>query len=252
MSLPLSGKVAIVTGSSRSIGSAIAKRLARDGANVVINYHSTDSASPSIVANAINGREGGRAIIVKADVSTIEGGKHLLEQCIKQLGVPDILVLNAASMGHRTLGDIDEEYYNHHFDTNVKGPLFMAKAVAEVMPTGGRIIFVSTALTRASTILPMGLILLATKGAVEQIVRVLSKDLGQRGITVNALAPGPFDSPQFRSGKTPQQLAMVAAMHPQKRIPMPEEMTSSVAFLVSDEASWVNGQIFGVNGAFVV
>jgi len=251
--LPLLGKVAIITGSSRSIGAAIAKRLASDGANVIINYHSVDSFSAMFVANKINSQpNGGKATIVKADMSTIGGGKYLLEQCIKQLGKPDILVLNAGLMGHKTLQEVDEKYYDLHFNTNVKGPLFMVQAAAEVMSPGGRIIFVSTTLNRASTVLPMGLIFTATKGAIEQMVRVLSKDLGQRGITVNAIAPGPVDTPAFRCGKSSQQIEWVAAMHPQKRLPMPEEMSSMVGFLVSGEASWVNGQVIDVNGGFVV
>ena len=94
----------------------------------------------------------------------------------------------------------------------------------------------------------MGLMFCASKGAVEQIVRVLSKDLGQRGSTVNAIAPGAVDTPLFRAGKPPQMMKWIADLNPQRRIPSPDEISPIVAFLASDDASWVNGQTIGVNG----
>ncbi|KAI0338994.1 short chain type dehydrogenase [Trametopsis cervina] len=254
---PLAGKVAIVTGSSRSIGASIAQRLAADGADVIINYHKiavdADRVANQINNAAANGASpGGRAIVVKADVSTIEGGQHLLDECIRQLGVPDILVLNAAVMGHTPLASTRERDYDVHFNTNVKGPLFLVQAAAERMQPGGRIIFISTALTRASGVLPMALLFAMTKGAIEQMTRVLAKDLGSRGITVNCVAPGPVDTPVFRAGKSPLQMKYIASVTPQNRLALPEDISPSVAFLVSQEAQWVNGQILGVNGGFAV
>lgn len=135
MDLPLTGKTAIVTGSSRGIGASIAQRLAADGANVVINYHGND-APACVVTNTINNREGGKAVMIKADVATIAGGRMLLEKCIAKLGIPDILVLNAGVLGHRPLAQVDEEYYDQHFNTNVKGPLFLVQAASQVMKEG--------------------------------------------------------------------------------------------------------------------
>lgn len=133
--LPLAGKVAIVTGSSRGVGEAIARRLAADGADVVINHHGVDVCAEQI-ARSINAGEGGRAVVVKADVSTIEGGNYLLEESVRRFGVPDILVLNATVLGHRSLEDIDEEYFDLHLNTNVKGPLFLVQAAAKLMKPG--------------------------------------------------------------------------------------------------------------------
>ncbi|KAH8104747.1 NAD-P-binding protein [Cristinia sonorae] len=246
---PLAGKVAIITGSTRGVGAAIATRLASYGADVVINYHKVDMAATRM-AYGINSAEdkGGRAIVVKADVSTVEGGKKLLGECVKQLGPPNIVVLNASFMGHKPLSEIDEEYFDAFFDTNVKGALFLAKAAAEGMTEGDRIIFISTALTRVSTVLPMALLFAATKGAVEQIVRVLAKDLGQRGITVNAVASGPVDTPLFRAGKSAHMIRWIESLHPQQRLPQADEISPAVAFLASKEAGWINGQTLGVNG----
>ncbi|KAF7795321.1 hypothetical protein EIP86_006477 [Pleurotus ostreatoroseus] len=248
---PLAGKVALITGSSRSIGASIAKRLAADGADVVVNYHRT-AADAERTAYFINSLDGGRAFIVRADVSTPAGGRALLKECIRLLGAPDILVLNAGVMGHTPLDQTGEKEFDAHVNTNVKGPLFLIQAAAKVMKEGGRIVFVSTALTRASTVLPMGLLFCTSKGAVEQLVRILAKDLGERGITVNAISPGAVDTPLFRAGKPTQMIKWVASLNPQNRIPLPEEISPMVAFLVSEEAQWVNGQIIGVNGAFVV
>lgn len=132
---PLAGKIAIVTGSSRSIGASIAQRLAADGAHVVINYHRVAMDAERTAQN-INSLAGGRAIVVRADVSTIAGGKDLLDECVSQLGVPDILVLNAGVMGHTPLASTTERDYDAHINTNVKGPLFMVQAAAQQMKEG--------------------------------------------------------------------------------------------------------------------
>jgi len=251
MALPLLGKVAIVTGSSRSIGAAIVHRLADDGANVVVNYVSNSQAADE-VTNAINARGKGKAIGVKADVSSIAGANHLLEESVKAFGKIDILVLNAGIMGSRTLADLDEQIFDAHIHINVKGPLFLTKAAAPLLPAGGRIIFFSSSLTKASTVLPNALVYVASKGAIEQISRVLAKDLGSRGITVNTVSPGPVDTPLFREGKSEQAIQFIAGLNPSKRLGLPEEIAPTVAFLASPDAAWINGQNILVNGGFVV
>lgn len=113
---------------------------------------------------------------------------------------------------------------------------------------GGRIVFFSSSLAHMSTVPPHYLVYAATKGAVEQLSRVLAKELGPRGITVNTVGPGPIDTDMFRTGKTEEQIALFASHHPQKRLGKPEEVSDVVAFLVSKDASWVNGQTLMVNG----
>ena len=135
MSTSLVGKVAIVTGSSRSIGAAVAQRLAEDGANVVINYLSNTQAADEVV-NAINSRGKGKAVGVKADVSVVAGANCLLEEAVKAFGKLDIIVLNAGIMGSRVLADVDEQMFDAHIQINVKGPLFLAKAAVPLLPAG--------------------------------------------------------------------------------------------------------------------
>ncbi|RPD64123.1 NAD-P-binding protein [Lentinus tigrinus ALCF2SS1-7] len=251
MSLPLSGKVAIVTGSSRSIGAAIATKLASQGANVVINYRSGSSAAQG-VADAINTEGAGKAIIVQADVSTVVDNQRLVQETVRQLGRLDIVVLNAGIMDMKSPADVTEADFDRHYNTNVKGPLFLAQAAAPHLPAGGRVIFFSTSLSSASSVAPNYLLYVSTKGAIEQISRTLAKEFGPRNITVNTVAPGPIDTDMFRNDKTEQQINFISALHPQKRLGKPEEIANVVAFLTSPEASWVNGQTLRVNGGFVV
>src|ERR1700683_2056771 len=140
MSTSLVNKVAIITGSSRSIGAAIAQRLAEDGANVIINYVSNSRAADEVI-NAINSQGKGKAVGVKADVSSIAGANQLLQESVKAFGKIDILVLNAGIMGSRTLADLDEEIFDAHIHINVKGPLFLTKAAAPLLPAGAVIKF---------------------------------------------------------------------------------------------------------------
>ncbi|KAF8157828.1 hypothetical protein B0H34DRAFT_706289 [Crassisporium funariophilum] len=248
----LLGKTAVVTGSSRSIGAAVALCLGEHGANVVVNYIHDVKAADEIVQSIRSQGKGG-AIAVQADASTLEGGKHLLEEAVKTFGKVDILVLNASIMGSKTLGEIDETFYDSHFDTNVKAPLFMAQAAAPLLPSpGGRIIFFSSSMTAASTVTPNALCYLATKGAIEQIARVLAKDLGVRGITVNTISPGPVDTPLFREGKSQSVIDSIMKLNPSRRLGEPEDVAPLVAFLASQAAQWINGQNIRVNGGYVV
>jgi len=251
MSQRLQGKVALVTGSSRSIGAAIVKRLAQDGASVVINYASNETAAKE-VAEEINNIRSGAAVIVKADVSTVESCKYLLDETLKAFGRIDILVLNAGVMGMKTLREIDEKFFDEHFLINVKGPFFLVQAAERHLTEGGRIIFFSSSLASNSAIVPPYLVYAATKGAVEQFSRVLAKELGAKGITVNTISPGPTDTALFRQGKSEQLITALANTHPAKRIGTVDEISSVVAFLASPEARWVNGQNILVNGGSVV
>lgn len=135
MSLPLSGKVAIVTGSSRSIGASIATKLASQGANVVINYVSGASAAQG-VADEINAKGVGKAITVQADVSTVADNKRLVEETLRQLGRLDIVVLNAGVMDMKSPADVTEADFDRHYNTNVKGPFFLAQAAAPHLTAG--------------------------------------------------------------------------------------------------------------------
>lgn len=146
------------------------------------------------------------------------------------------------------LSSISEAEFDSVFALNVKGPLFLAQKAAPHLPAGGRVVLFSTTLCAASTVMPNYLVYCASKGAVEQATRVLSKDLARRGILVNCVAPGPTATDLFMKGKPEGVVKMIAGFNPQGRLGQPEEIAGTVGWLVGEGASWVTGQVVRVNG----
>ncbi|KAG0378493.1 hypothetical protein BGX24_003662 [Mortierella sp. AD032] len=245
-------RVAIVTGSSRGIGRAIALRLAQDGHDVVINYQSNANKAQEAVNDVLATGNGARAIAVQGDVGILADGKRLVEETLKAFGRIDTVVFNAGWIVYQAVEDVTEESYEEAFRTNVKAPMFFTKQVIPHLAPGSKLIFLSTSLTTASTVPPNYFLYCATKGAVEQMVRTLSKDLGRKGINVNAVSPGPTDTDGFRNGKTPELIKAFSQNNPFGRLGQPEDIAGAVSFIASDSAGWVNGQILRVNGGFVV
>jgi 3-oxoacyl-[acyl-carrier protein] reductase len=243
----LKGKVAIVTGASRGIGAAIAERLARDGASVVVNY--VDSADKAAaVVRRIEGN-GGLAAAVRADVGKAADVQRLFDESAKRFGRVDILVNNAGVPLYKMVAEITEAEFDRILATNVKGVFLTCKQAVRGMADGGRIINVSSSVT--GLMLPTYVAYAATKGAVEQMTRHLAQELGRRGITVNAVSPGPTDTELVAEGKTEaarQQFAQMAALG---RLGQPADIADVVTFLAGDEARWITGQNLRVNGGFI-
>ncbi|PPQ88569.1 hypothetical protein CVT25_009950 [Psilocybe cyanescens] len=250
----LKGKVAIVTGGSKGIGAAATLHLISLGANVVFSY-SSDTASASALETKIKSEfpspEAGlpRAIGFKGDSSSITDIDALVDQTLKVYHHIDIVVANAGIMTLQDLAHTTEEIYDRHMNVNVKGPLFLAQRVAPHLPAGGRIIFLSTSLIASSTVAPPYLIYLTTKGAIEQMVRVLAKDLAKGEITVNGVAPGPTATDMFFNGKSEAMLEMFKKSMPMGRFGTPEEISNVIGWLAGDSSRWVSGQIIRANGA---
>ncbi|GJE91537.1 NAD(P)-binding protein [Phanerochaete sordida] len=252
MSLPLKGKTAVVTGSSRGIGAAIAKRLAADGASVVINYVSTADVA-LVLAEEINKEGKGSAITIQGDMSSVADGVRVIEKSAEHFGGHiDIVVLNAAHMVNGPLEDITEAEFDKHFTVNVKVPLFQVQAAVKYMTSGGRVIFLSSNVTLNTSVGPQVALYAATKGAVEQFNRVLAKELGAKGITVNSVSPGATATPLFLRSHSQEIVERTAAAHPAGRIAQPEDIAPMVAFLSRDEASWINGQNIYINNGSAV
>ena len=242
----LSGKIALVTGSSRGIGRAIAQRLSRDGAAVAINYISNANSAEETAVEIK--AAGGDAIALQADVAKLEDILKLFHQTIEHFGRLDILVNNAGIRISKNVADIDEAEYDRLFSINVKGTFFACQQAARRLSDGGRIINISSAVTRM--MLAGYSIYAASKGAVDQITRVLAKELGVRDITVNAVAPGPVDTELFRDGKSDEQIQQMVQMAALGRIGKVQDIADAVAFLASDDARWITGQSIHVNGGF--
>ncbi|KAK9358836.1 hypothetical protein V1504DRAFT_259118 [Lipomyces starkeyi] len=240
----LAGKVALITGGSKGIGRATALRLAQEGANVVINYSSDASAAEEVVK--LIGAD--HSLAVKADAGNVAELERLVDEAVTKFGKIDILVPNAGVMLMKDLETTSEHDFEVSMALNVKGPYFLAQKAAPHMAPGSHIIFFSTTLCAASTVTANYLLYVTTKGAVEQMTRVMSKDLARKGISVNAVAPGPTGTDLFFRGKSEQVLKVIAGFNPQNRIGTPEEIADVVAFLGGDGSKWITGQIVRVNG----
>ncbi|KAI0194223.1 NAD(P)-binding protein [Astrocystis sublimbata] len=241
----LTGKVAIITGASKGIGKATAVALARQGATVVLNYSSDEQAAQDALVE-VQKAGAGEARLVRADVGTIAGGQSLVKQTVDAFGKIDVLIPNAAIMPMKDLEHTSEADFDGTFALNVKGPYFLAQAAAPHMARGSHIVFMSTTLTVASTVMPTYLLYNSTKGAVEQMTRVMSKDLGRKGIFVNAVSPGPTGTELFFRGKSEEMVKTIANFNPHGRIGGPEEVAESIVYLA--QSSWVSGQVLRVNG----
>ncbi|KAI0381227.1 hypothetical protein F5Y04DRAFT_86116 [Hypomontagnella monticulosa] len=239
------GKVAVITGASKGIGKASAIALARLGATVVINYSSDEQAAQDALAE-VQKQAAGEARLIRADVSTLAGVQSLVKQTVDAYSKIDILIANAGVLPMKDLEHTTEADFDRTFAINVKGPYFLSQAVVPYMSRGSHIIFLSTTLTTASTVMPGYLLYNSTKGAIEQMTRVISKDLGRKGILVNAVAPGPTGTELFFRGKSEEMLKTIANFNPQGRIGTPEEIAEVVVFLA--HSSWVSGQVLRANG----
>jgi len=247
MNTPLKGKKAIVTGASRGIGRAIALKLGTMGARVTINYRHDQQAADSAVAQVH--AAGGDAMALRADIRRVDEIRRLFEQSLDAFGGVDILVNNAGIRLFKPIVDITESEYDAIFDANVKGVFFACQMAARLMADGGRIVNISSSVTQV-LMADYGAYA-ATKGAVNQITRVLARELGPRGITVNAVSPGPTDTELFRKGKTAEQIDGFARSTALGRIGTPRDIADTVALLVSEEAGWISGQNIFANGGFV-
>lgn len=237
-------QVAIVTGASRGIGRAIALRLAQKDNAVIVNYASNEAEAISVVQRIQD--LGGRAHAVQADVSLAGDVRKLFDTADEVFGGVDILVNNAGVMQASPTADVDDEQFERHFAVNVRGVFFALREAAKRLRDGGRIVnFSSTTLALNA---PGYAVYNGTKGAVEGFTRVVAKELGARGITVNVVAPGPVETDLFLNGKSEADVQRMAGLAPLRRIGTPPEIADVVAFLTSAEAGWVNGQIIRVNG----
>lgn len=240
----LAGKVAIVTGSSRGIGRAIALRLSQEGASVVVNYAKGAEAAQDVVS-AIEAA-GGKALAVQADVSKTAEICNLFDRALETYSQVDILVNNAGVILYKPVAEVTEAEFDNLFAINVKGTFFACQEAAKRMADGGRIVNFSSSTT--AMLLPTYGAYVATKGAVEQLTRSLAKELGDRQITVNVISPGPTDTELFTFGKTAEQIQRFTQMTALGRIGKVEDIADVTAFLCTEEARWITGQNIRVNG----
>ncbi|WP_163507489.1 SDR family oxidoreductase [Fodinicola acaciae] len=236
----LTAKAALVTGASRGIGRAIALGLAAQGSSVAVAYRKNDVQAAEVVRTITE--SGGMAVSLQADLSQLDEIDRLFHQAEANLGPLDIVVANAADAVVKPFTECTEADYDRIFDTNAKGVFFTLQQAARRLRDGGRIIVTSTGGTKmffTDTSLYLG-----SKGAVEQFVRVLSREVATRAITVNAVSPGFTDTDLLPD----RDRTMAAELSPFGRIGTPAEVAEVAVFLASDAARWVTGQNIGAGG----
>ncbi len=250
MSQKLTGKVAIVTGASKGIGAAIATHLAAAGASVVVNYASSKEGADRVVDQI--SKSGGKAIAVQANVSKKADIDRLFAETKAAYGQLDILVNNAGVYEFAALEAVTEDSFHKQFNLNVLGLLLVTQnAVAAFGDKGGSIINISS--VAGTSPVPGAAVYCATKGAVDNITKSLSKELGPKKIRVNSLSPGMIETEGLHStGIAASDFPkMVEAQTPLGRIGQPDDCAPVAVFLASDESGWVTGQVVLVDGGMI-
>jgi 3-oxoacyl-[acyl-carrier protein] reductase len=243
MTKKLEGKIALITGGSRGIGAAIAKRLAADGAKVAITYTKGADAAASVIKEIE--RAGGKAIAIQADATDADAGKAAVEKTVATFGRLDILVNNAGTAIPKTFEETTLEELDRVLDINIRGVFLATQAALKHMKSGGRIISIGSSVGE-HVVVPGLVAYSATKGAVKIFTQALSRELGSRGITVNNVQPGPIDTelnPAASEWAVPQKAATSLG-----RYGHVDEVAALVAFVAGPESSYITGANLTVDG----
>ena len=243
-SYALNGKVVLVTGASRGIGAAVARRFGAAGAKVAVVYRSGADAANAVAKDiAATGTE---AVAVAGDVAKAEDAKTIVAKTVERFGRIDVLVNCAGVAEYRPFEKTDLDLFRAHFDTNVFGTIAMIQAALPHMPApGGRIINFSSAL--ATRPIPTASIYSASKGAITTLSHALAKEFGPRGITVNTIAPGVIET-EMTAKILKERGEGIKAMTPLGRIGQPDDVAGVAVFLASPDAGWLTGRTFIVDG----
>ena len=240
-------RIAIVTGASRGIGAAVAKRLASDGFTVLVNYSGSAQAAEAVVREIETA--GGRAISAQADVANAADVRRLFDTAEEVYGGVDVLVNNAGVMALAPVAELKDEDFDRLFAINVKGSYNTMREAATRLREGGRIVNFSSSVV--ALLQPGYAAYAATKAAIEATTMVLARELRGRHITVNAIAPGPTGTDLFLDGKSPELVDRLAKLSPLERLGTPDDIAAAVAFLAGPDGGWINGQVLRANGGVV-
>ncbi|MFL6725596.1 MAG: SDR family NAD(P)-dependent oxidoreductase [Sphingomicrobium sp.] len=247
MSKSLSNKTALVTGASRGIGRAIAKRLASDGAHVFVHYNRSSNEADSLVAQIE--QDGGSAEAVAANLEDVDAVNRLIADVKARLGNRklDVLVNNAGIIDHVALGESDGSALDRLLAVNVRAPFQLTSGLIGSLADDARVLFTSSIV--AKTVFPGISAYALTKGAIDTLTRYLAAELGERGIRVNAIAPGAIDTEMAADFVgTDEGKAQVKSIQALKRVGQPSDIANVAGFLAGPDSGWVTGQVIDVSG----
>ncbi|MGL4577173.1 MAG: SDR family oxidoreductase [Burkholderiaceae bacterium] len=246
---PLQGKAAIVTGARNNQGRAYAVALAGMGADVVVHYHREATRDQAEETAKLVRAQGRKAVLVAGDLGEIANVKKVFDAAQSSFGRIDILVNTVGVIIKKPMAEVTEADYERSQRANTKAILFTMQEAAKRMADNGRIINIGTSLTAGAA--PGYALYAGTKAPGEEFTRMLAKEIGKRGITVNNIAPGPLDNPFFHSMETPQSTAFAANLSVVGRLGKESDITPVVEFLAGPQSQWVTGQTLWVNGGYL-
>ena len=240
-------KSAIITGSSKGIGAAVAQRLAADGLAVAINYSNGADAADALVSKIQ--AAGGTAVAIKADVSDPAAVAVLFEHTEQAFGGVDVLVNNAGIMKLALLAETSDELFDQTIAINLKGAFNGMREAAKRLREGGRIVSFSSSVVGLYQ--PTYAAYAATKAGIQAMSHILAKELGGKKITVNVIAPGPVATDLFLRDKTDDDIKPIVGRTPLARLGEPEDIARVISFLVGPDGGWINGQVLRANGGII-
>lgn len=253
----LDGKVAVVTGSGRGIGKAMAIELARRGAKVVVNYANSSEAAEKVVQEIKD--MGSDAVAIKANVANVEESAQLMDKVVEHFGKLDICCSNSGVVSFGHFQDVTPEEFDRVFNINTRGQFFVAKEAYKRMEEGGRIILMGSITGQAKGV-PKHTVYSGSKGAIETFTRCMAIDAGEKKVTVNCVAPGGIKTDMYHAvckeyipggeKMTNDQVDEYAATwSPHNRVGQPIDVARVVGFLASQDGEWINGKVLGIDGA---
>ncbi|MDJ0632413.1 MAG: SDR family oxidoreductase [Xenococcaceae cyanobacterium MO_188.B29] len=245
----LAGKVAIVTGARANLGRGFAEALAKHGADIVVHYHRESTRDQAEETASLVEAQGARAALVQGDLGQVETVMRTFDTAIENFGRLDILVNNAGAIVKKPMAEVTDEELDRMININTKGTFLCMREAARRISDNGRIINIGTSLLAGMA--PNYSAYAGTKSTMEEVTRMGARELGERGITVNTISPGPVDTPFFHSQETPETTRFASNLAVAGRLGKISDIVPLVEFLALPSSQWITGQTIWINGGYL-
>ncbi len=245
----LAGKVAIVTGARANLGRGFAEALAKHGADIVVHYHRESTKDQAEETASLVEAQGARAALVQGDLGQVETVMRTFDTAIENFGQLDILVNNAGAIVKKPMAEVTDEELDRMININTRGTFLCMREAARRISDNGRIINIGTSLLAGMA--PNYSAYAGTKSTMEEVTRMGARELGERGITVNTISPGPIDTPFFHSQETPETTEFASNLSVLNRLGTIDDIVPVVEFLALPSSQWITGQTIWINGGYL-